>query len=291
MTPAVVPHTVHDGLAVYAAGDGPPVLLVPGPHRFQRPGTPSADALIAGLTALGRRVITYDPPGSGASTRPADVGMAEMHTCNDEALAVLGVTGPVDAVGHSMAGLVLLAYALDRPDRVARLVLVGTGTGGRAYLTAPGALWNRTHPDFAGMAALGSLHTVLPCRATEVLLNRYIARRSYLDRSAAPVGRVRASDWWHRREGRASWHWRARRMDYGPRLGELAVPTLVACGRHDPQYPVSCSEELAAGIADAQLILFERSGHFPFLEEPEAFWECIGTFLGGGQTSSTRNTG
>ena len=118
-----------------------------------------------------------------------------------------------------------------------------------------------------------------------------VARRSFVDRSAAPTAPVRASDWWHRREGRASWHWQARRMDYGPRLAQLAVPTLVACGRHDPQYPVSCSEELAAGIAGAQLVLFERSGHFPFLEEPEAFWAQVGAFLGGGQASSARNTG
>jgi pimeloyl-ACP methyl ester carboxylesterase len=57
-------------LAVYRIGEGRPVLFMPGPHRFQRPGLRSADALIAGLTGLGRSVITFDPPGSGQSTRP-----------------------------------------------------------------------------------------------------------------------------------------------------------------------------------------------------------------------------
>jgi pimeloyl-ACP methyl ester carboxylesterase len=43
--------------------------------------------------------------------------------------------------------------------------------------------------------------------------------------------------------------------------------------------PPSCSEELAEGISDARLIGFERSGHHPFVEEPEAFWEAVGRFL------------
>ena len=95
---------------------------MPGPHRFARPGLPMTDALIDGLTALHRQVITFDPPGSGGSTRPANLSMREMHDCADEALDVCGVVGGVDAVGHSMSGLALLAYAIERPGRVRRLV-------------------------------------------------------------------------------------------------------------------------------------------------------------------------
>jgi hypothetical protein len=87
-------------LAVYRFGSGQQVLLMPGPHRFQQPGDRTADALIAGLTQLGRQVITFDPPASGRSTRAARLGMPEMHQCADEALDVCGVAGPVDALGH-----------------------------------------------------------------------------------------------------------------------------------------------------------------------------------------------
>jgi hypothetical protein len=95
------PYAIHDGLAVYRFGNGRPVLLMPGPHRFQQPGHRSADALIAGLTRLGRQIITFDPPGSGHSTRPARLGMPEMHQCADEALEIGGAAGPVDALGVS----------------------------------------------------------------------------------------------------------------------------------------------------------------------------------------------
>jgi pimeloyl-ACP methyl ester carboxylesterase len=91
------PYAVHDGLGAYRFGSGRPVLLMPGPHRLEQPGYRSADALIAGLTRLGCQVITFDPPGSGHSTRPARLGMPEMHQCADEALEMVGVAGVVDA--------------------------------------------------------------------------------------------------------------------------------------------------------------------------------------------------
>src|SRR5512142_3071321 len=117
------PYRLYDGLAVYRLGHGEPVLLMPAPHRFERPGLREFDALADGLQRLDRQVITYDPPGSGLSTRPARLSMEEMHQCATQALRVCGVFGPVDGVGHSMAGLAMLAYALEQPQRVRRLVL------------------------------------------------------------------------------------------------------------------------------------------------------------------------
>jgi pimeloyl-ACP methyl ester carboxylesterase len=100
-----VPWSMHSGLAVYRFGQGERILLMPGPHRFARPGLATTDALINHLTGMGRQIITFDPPGSGRSTRPAQLSMREMHDCADEALDVGGVVGGVDAVGHSMSGL------------------------------------------------------------------------------------------------------------------------------------------------------------------------------------------
>jgi proline iminopeptidase len=273
------PWATHDGLAVYRVGVGAPIFLMPGPHRFARPGLPTTDALIDGLIALGREVITFDPPGSGRSSRAARLGMEEMLDCADEALDVCGVDEAVDAVGHSMSGLAVLAYAIERPRRVRRLVLIGTGSGGRAYMTAPGALWNRSHPHFWGMAALGVLHIVWPRLGPERWLNNFIHRESFVDARLADVATISAGDWLRPKEGRTDWHWVARRLNYAPKLAEIAVPTLILCGRLDPQCPPRCSEELAHGIPNAELIVFERSGHFPFIEEPGPFWSSAAAFL------------
>lgn len=271
--------TVHDGLAVYEHGHGDPVLVMPGPHRFERPGVRSADALLEGLAQLGHRVITFDPPGSGASTRPAQLGMAEMHRCADESLAACGDMGPVDAVGHSMGGLAVLAYVLARPTRIRRLVLIGTGSGGPAYMKAPGALWNRTHPDFWGMVGLAIVQMVIHTRGPERLLNAYIGRRSFHDPRHVEPGDVRLGDWLAPREGRTDWHRIARRLDYRLHLHTIRTPTLVLCGRHDPQFPPACSEELAAAIPHAELVWLADSGHFPYIEEPDVFWRAVARFL------------
>jgi proline iminopeptidase len=273
------PYLVHDGLAVYRVGDGSPVLLMPAPHRYQIPGDGSAGPLITGLTALGRQVISFDPPASGRSSRPMRLSMSEMHDCADEALRACEISGPVDALGHSMAGLTVLAYAIERPQHVRRLVLIGTGTGGRAYMSAPGALWNSTHPHFGRMASVAILQMFWRRRAPEVLLNDLIHRESFVDKRFAEPTPLTVRDWLRPRRGHTEWHDIARHLDYGPRLCEIEVPTLILCGRHDPQYAPACSEELAAGIRGSQLAWFEHSGHFPFIEEPEAFWPVVGNFL------------
>lgn len=273
------PYSIVAGLAVYRFGTGEPVLLMPGPHRFQKPGDRSADALIGGLIELDRSVITYDPPGAGQSTRPAQLGMPEMHYCANEALDVCEVSGPVDALGHSMGGLALIAYAIELPARVKSLVLVGTGSGGRAYMKASGALWNRSHPAFWHTVVLGILTMVWPRLAPEKIMLNFIERQSFYDRGQAELAKVNVRDWLRHRRGRTDWHQVARKLDYAPHLGEIVVPTLLLCGRQDPQYPPACSEELAAGIPKAHIKWFERSGHYPFIEEPEAFWQNVGDFL------------
>jgi pimeloyl-ACP methyl ester carboxylesterase len=144
---------------------------------------------------------------------------------------------------------------------------------------ANGALWNRSHPHFRRLALLGMLHIVWPRLGPERLLNNFIHRESFVDPSLAQAGKVDVADWLRPREGRTDWHRIARRLDYTPRLRHIAAPTLVLCGRYDPQFPLSCSEELARGILNAQLVVLERSGHFPFIEEPQRFSEAVGAFF------------
>jgi len=274
-----MPITLHHGLAIHRLGEGEPILFMPGPHRFERPGLRGADVLIEGMVARGRAVITYDPPGSGRSTRPADLSMAEMHECTLEALDSLGITDPVDAVGHSMGGLCLLAWTLEHPERVDRLVLIGTGSGGPAYDGAPGALWHRAHPGFPKLVALGLAHLLLPTQATQTAMNNFVERHSFQDPRLMEPDPIAWRDWVRRREGHPEWHWIARKLDYAPRLGEITAPTLVACGLQDPQFPPGASEQLARHIPGATVAWFDRCGHYPYIETPGPFWEAWDGFM------------
>jgi proline iminopeptidase len=59
------------------------------------------------------------------------------------------------------------------------------------------------------------------------------------------------------------------------RLGEIQTPTLVMVGRDDWICPPSQAHILHDGILNAELVIFEDSGHLPYVEEAEAFFTTI----------------
>jgi proline iminopeptidase len=123
------------------------------------------------------------------------------------------------------------------------------------------------------------LHLGVRRLATERMLNNLIDRESFVDQRHVRLQPVMAADWLRPATGRADWHLVARKLDFGPRLPEIERPVLMLCGRHDPQYPPACSAELAAKIRCVHLVWFEHSGHYPFIEEPAAFWAAVSEFL------------
>jgi len=59
------------------------------------------------------------------------------------------------------------------------------------------------------------------------------------------------------------------------------VPPLILTGRHDFFCPPSQAARLHRGIRDSELVLFERSGHYPFMEEAAAFQQAVRRWIGG----------
>ena len=63
------------------------------------------------------------------------------------------------------------------------------------------------------------------------------------------------------------------------RLGEITQPVLVTTGRHDRTCTVAASEAIASGIPDAELVIFEASGHMTFVEEQDRYLDVVRGFL------------
>ncbi len=63
------------------------------------------------------------------------------------------------------------------------------------------------------------------------------------------------------------------------KLSSIRVPMLVTVGRHDWITPVVCSETIAEHVPNAQLVIYENSGHSPHLEENQSYLKCVREFL------------
>lgn len=71
-------------------------------------------------------------------------------------------------------------------------------------------------------------------------------------------------------------------VDLTPRLGEITIPALVLWGEHDIITHYSSAqpgfEALGAAPEDKRLVMFPNSGHNPWAEEPDAFYEAVSSF-------------
>ncbi|MCO5244501.1 MAG: alpha/beta hydrolase [Anaerolineae bacterium] len=278
---AVPELVMHDGLAIYRLGEGEPLLLFPYPHGSTL--HPMAENPLARLLAgLGRQVITFDPPGAFRSARPMRCDLAEMLDCAVEALQVHGVPAPIDVVGHSMGSLCALGLAVKRPQWVRRLVLIGSMSGWPAVFR-----WSTPHNwsplrdrEWWQCMWLGTRQIVgLGNLAVHKRLDNLIKTASFVDKRHVELWTVEPGDSHRPPPARAQWLKAERQVDSAQRLGEVRSPTLLMVGRYDPQTPLVCSEELAAGIRGSQLLVFEHSGHSPFIEEPERFRAAVADFL------------
>lgn len=67
--------------------------------------------------------------------------------------------------------------------------------------------------------------------------------------------------------------------DLKPVLPKVTAPTLITVGRTDWITPVSCSEQIASLIPGSRMVVFEKSGHSPQIEEAEAWTKVVRDFL------------
>lgn len=250
----------------YEAGSGKPLVLL---HTLLADRT-VYDRVVPELAA-GRRVLTPNFPGYGASTGP--IG-GDIFAYGDRVVGFLDALGldRVDLLGNGYGGFVAQAVALAHSARVDRLILVDTAPGFPEPAKVPlrGLQAKVAADGMAGVLDAAMLRMFPPAyiaAAPEVIAER----RAALSR-ADPVLFANACG-------------ALVALDHGPRLAEIAQPTLVMVGLEDQTTPPELSRALAAGIVGARLIELPGVGHCPQVQAPQEFLDGVLGFLddGGGQ--------
>jgi 2-succinyl-6-hydroxy-2,4-cyclohexadiene-1-carboxylate synthase len=208
------------------------------------------------------QVVRVDLPGHGGSGR-VRVGFAE-------AAGLLGACGGAAAyLGYSLGGRLCLRLALDRPELVRALVLVGASPG----IADPGARAERRAADQAlaeGIERVG----------VAAFLDRWLAGPLFATLPAEAAGR--ADRLANTAEGLA---YALRRLGTGAqeplwdRLGSLVPPTLLVAGALDAKFAATAREMAAAIGPRARVALVPGAGHAVHLERPDALAALAEEFL------------
>ena len=225
------------------------------------------------------RVIVFDARGSGQSSDTPPYTHAQW-AADVDALREWAGAEQIIMAGGSYGGFVALEYALAYPDRVRALVLRDTSAADTFRGTARERALNtdRTVIDMEmfDRSFGGQVRDNADFRETwKAILPLY----DYNYDPAAVEAKANAPIY-HYQTHNYAFSTNLPGYDIRPRLGEIACPTLITVGRVDWITPVEASEQLANGIPDAQLAIFEKSGHSPQIEEHDAWLQTVRDFLG-----------
>lgn len=263
-----------------AAGRGEPVVLVHGLGNSSLVWR----RVISGL-ARRHRVIAPDLPGFGHSSP------IETHRLLDayaqfvaELIAHTAPAVPAAIVGNSTGGAVALRVALTRPELVSRLVLVdpaGVGQGVPSW-------WRLVRFEGAVRALSAVPLTLTPRPVIEWVIGTAYRHMAFADPDTVSERSVRLFA--ERLNSRARIH-RFLRNAYDivnafesevqSLERPLPVPVLAVWGRQDRLVPLHDALALLKRICDVEVRILDDCGHSPQLEQPDAFLDAVGDFLGG----------
>lgn len=263
-------------------GQGPVLMALPNSWGLS----------IAGLRGLYRpleeklTVVYFDPRGMGESSpivEEPDMGMGAVRADFQALREHLGLES-VNSIGWSNGAMNLILLASEQPETIDSAVFLH----GAAYFSEEdSAAYAKRYPEV--IEAWGIL--------LEEMQNPDLSDDQRTEKMKAmwlgtwfPItfaDRSKATEVLDRTFGDAEFSWthgsysQRDQADFDARdlLSRITARSLVVGGAHDA-IPVSKGEEIAAGIPNAEFVLFESSGHYAPAEEPEAFEDLVFEFLG-----------
>ncbi len=270
-------------------GTGEPLLLVPGgPGMSHVYFTPHFAKLADRF-----KIIYFDPFGRGKSERAKSPTEYTLQRDVDdiEGLRRFLAVDKLHLYGHSYGGIVAQAYALKHPEHIGKLVLSNTLYSSKMFQALIDNInmeiqnqypdvWEKLKVIRKESGKSGSIEYFVTwspvltqlayfyniANMTEVAGDQYSFNPEVFFAIAGDdPGLVAGGD--------------LARFDFSDRLKNLKVPTTVIAGRFDRGCMPKYTLEFKKLMPQAQFVMFEQSGHFPFIEEPQKFYEVLDGFL------------
>ena len=248
-------HRVVDG------GAGERVVLV---HGFTQT-LASMEPLAARLRDR-YQVVRVDLPGHGGSPAP--------RSSFEDAAAALGEAGGRAAyLGYSLGGRLCLRLALDRPDLVRALILVGASPG----LDDPAERAARRASD-------AELAAEIERAGVERFLDRWLAQPLFATLPAERAGRAdRLTNEAANLAESLRRHGTGAQQPLWDRLPTLRAPVLLLAGAADAKFSALAGRMAAAIGPTARVALLPGAGHAAHLERPDETATLVREFLAGAE--------
>ena len=265
---------------------GDPVVLIHGGPGF------TSDYLADDMAPLARTwsVFIYDQRGIGKSTLVSDAaGLAAQRYVEDlEAIRKHLGLEQLTLLGHSWGAAPAALYAMQYPQRVRRMILVGTIPFRRSELAAAFEKMaaGRDSVTQRRMAELSAIRKANPSDLSacqeyyRLWFTPFFAARSAADRMQGNVCAGSPASLENKPfvdqftfPSLGDWDWTTS-------LSTAIAPTLIIHGELDP-LPIESARKWATTMPNARLVELKGIGHFPHVEAPEAFFEAVRRFLEG----------
>lgn len=255
--------------------DGPVLIAHHGGGGIGSLGEPKATF---GPLADRFRVVVFDARGCGLSEGIPPYSHEQWAADVDGLRQWIGAEKIVVA-GGSYGGFIALEYAVRYPEHTSAIILRDTSADGSNLELAFENARNqdRVEIDWERFNRYwhGEVHDDADLKQ---LWSELIPLYDYEYDAEKSAAAVEAGIYRHEAHNWCFQHnWGA--YDLKADLPSVTVPTLVTVGRRDWVTPVSSSETIASLMPNAELVVFERSGHSPQVEERELFQQTIRDFV------------
>lgn len=261
------------------AGKGPMLVV-------QSPGWGAgSEYLQHGLASLEKNftVIYYDTRGSARSSRPSDVKLMSTDEMIEDLGRLRGYWGldSITVLGHSNGGGIALGYAIQHPERVHKLILVGACTEDHDFRAERQREIEARKDDARFKDAIAALPGGNDAKTDEdfdAYLKKVLPLFFYDPASGMPryakTNTALPTVWAHQAVGTPGLPVTKEESV----LDHVKAQTLVLVGHDDWVCPVAEGQRLNKGIRNSRLVILEKSGHFPWIEAPEQFFGEVERF-------------